>query len=63
MLTVLGIGRAGSECLFQKVDANTFGAADFIQCGRNPWLALDHFCEQSQTNRHNFAIMGQPRSN
>jgi hypothetical protein len=62
MQAVFGIGGAGTESLFQKVDANAGSATNLFQCGRNPRLAFDHLRKQRQSHGDHFAVLGQTRS-
>ena len=45
----------------RKVDADALRAADFLQRGRRPRLALHHFGEQGQPDADDLAFLGQAR--
>ncbi len=61
MQAMLRIGGAGSEGIFEKGDADAFGAADFFESGGRPWPTLHHFSEQSESHRDDFVLLGQIR--
>ena len=52
-------GGRGSERLFEERDADAFGAADFLESGGRPWLALDHLGKQGQPHRDDLAFLSQ----
>lgn len=54
-------GCRSGERLFEKGDAHTFRAADFLERGQVPRLALHHVRKQGQPHRDDLAILGQAR--
>ena len=44
----------------RNVNTDALGATDLLQRGRGPGLALDHLGEQSQADRDDLAVLGQP---
>ena len=45
----------------RKGDAYTLGAADFLQGGRCPGLALHHLGKERQPHADDLAVLGQAR--
>ena len=56
---VFGWGGGSAERLFQKVDANAFGAANFFERGWSPGLALHHLGEQCQAHADDLPFLGE----
>src|SRR6516164_9350549 len=56
---VLRIGGRGREAIFQEGDANTLGAADFLQRGGRPEFALHHLGKESQPDADDPPFLGQ----
>ena len=48
---MLGRGGRGAEGLFQERDTHTLRAADFLERGRSPRLALHHLGKQTPGGR------------
>lgn len=59
MQAMLRVGGSGSEGIFEKRDADAFGAADFFEGGGDPAFTLHHFREQSESHRDDFVLLGQ----
>ena len=49
----------GAEGLFEKRDTDACRAADFLECGRGPWLPFHHLREQRQSDTDDLALFGQ----
>ena len=59
MVAVFGRGGGRTERLFEKGDADPFGAAHFLERGRRPCFALHHLGEQGQPDADDLAFLGQ----
>ena len=59
VVAVFGRGRGRTERLLQEGHADALSAADFLQRGKRPRLALHHLGKQGQADTNDLAFLGQ----
>ena len=56
----LGVQGAGAEGLFEESNADAFGPTHLAKRRGGPGLVLEHFGEQSESNRDDLVGVGKP---